>query len=70
MPERDAEGLSRLDTDRARSMEDEGGVSAALVEPRPASAEPWSPAVTAVACLVGLVAGLALVNVLLSRRSS
>jgi hypothetical protein len=69
MSERDAEGLSRLDTDRARSMEDEGGVSAALVEPPPGSAEPWSPAVTGVACLVGLVAGVALVNLLLPRRS-
>ena len=67
MSERDATGLSRLDADRAHSMEDEGGASAAMVETADAFFIPWRPVLTAAACLVGIAAGLGLVRVLRSR---
>ena len=61
MPERDPSGLSRLDADRAHSMADEGGASAALVDCPGAALEGWKGATTAVACLIGLAAGVGLV---------
>lgn len=67
MPERDAGGLSRLDADRAHSMEHEGGASAALVESGGESADLGKAAGTVVACLVGLLAGMGLVSLLRSR---
>lgn len=67
MPVPDEGGLSRLDADRAHSMEDEGGASAALVERCDDAIDPWRAAGPAVACLVGLVAGLGLVALLRSR---
>jgi hypothetical protein len=67
MPERDPSGLSRLDADRAHSMEDEGGASAALVEACDTPSVQWRAAVTAAACLIGIAAGLGLVRLLRSR---
>lgn len=64
MPERDAAGLNRLDADRAHSMEDEGGASAALIEGRDSSRAAIG---LGVACLVGLAAGAGLVRLLRSR---
>ena len=66
MSEPDGGGLSRLDADRAHSMEDEGGASAALVE-REDAAEVGRVAGAAMACVVGLVAGVGLVSLLRSR---
>lgn len=67
MLERDAAGLSRLDADRAHSMEDEGGASAALVESADSPCARWSATATAAACLVGLAAGIGLVRLLRAR---
>jgi hypothetical protein len=67
MPERDASGLSRLDADRAHSMEDEGGASAALVEGCDTPSLRWTAASSALLCLVGIAAGLALARLLRSR---
>jgi hypothetical protein len=67
MPEREEAGLSRLDADRAHSMEDEGGASAALVERCDDGAEAWKIAGPAVACFVGLLAGVGLLSLLRSR---
>lgn len=67
MPERDEAGLSRLDADRAHSMEHEGGASAALVERCEDRADAAMVAGTAVACLVGLLAGVGLVSLVRSR---
>jgi hypothetical protein len=61
MSERDAAGLSRLDADRAHSMADEGGVSAALVDCPDAALGGWSGTATALACVIGLAAGVGLV---------
>ena len=68
MPERDPSGLSRLDADRAHSMEDEGGASAALVEACDSRSVQWRAAFTAAACLFGIAAGLGLVARLLRSR--
>ena len=67
MPERDGGGLSRLDADRAHSMEDEGGASAAMVEREEQLQEAGRVAGAAVACLVGLLAGVGLMSILRSR---
>ena len=67
MPEPDVAGLSRLDADRAHSMADEGGSSAALVENCDEAAVPWKAATTALACVVGLLAGVGLIRLLRSR---
>ena len=67
MSEPDAAGLSRLDAERARSMEDEGGASAAMVENADAFFIPWRPVLAAAACLVGIAAGLGLARLLRSR---
>ena len=67
MPERDPGGLSRLDADRAHSMEDEGGSSAAMVEACDAPALRWTAASSAVLCLVGIAVGLGLARLLRSR---
>jgi hypothetical protein len=67
MPERDPAGLSRLDADRAHSMEDEGGASAARVEECGPSATTWKVGSTGVACLVGIAAGVGLVHLWRSR---
>jgi hypothetical protein len=62
MPERDAAGLSRLDVQRAHSMADEGGASAALAERRHAPLDGWGAAAAGLAAFVGLAAGVALVR--------
>ena len=67
MPERDPSGLSRLDAERAHSMEDEGGASAALVEACDTRSVQWRAAVTAAACVIGIAAGLGLARLLRSR---
>jgi hypothetical protein len=67
MWEPDPGGLSRLDADRAHSMEDEGGASAAMVEACDTPSYPWRAAGTAAACLIGIAAGLGLARLLRSR---
>jgi hypothetical protein len=67
MSEPDAGGLSRLDADRAHSMEHEGGSSAAMVERCDEESFPWKAAATGVACLVGIAAGLGLARLWRSR---
>ncbi len=67
MSERDGGGLSKLDADRAHSMEDEGGASAALVERQESAEEAGRIAGAAMACLVGLLAGAGLMSLLRSR---
>jgi hypothetical protein len=67
MSELDAGGLSRLDADRAHSMEDEGGSSVAMVERCDEASFPWKAAATGAACLVGIVAGVGLARLLRSR---
>lgn len=67
MPERDEEGLSKLDFDRALSMEHEGGASAAMVEASESAEMAGRAAGAAMACLVGVLAGVGLVSLLRSR---
>jgi hypothetical protein len=67
MSERDGGGLSRLDADRAHSMEDEGGASAARVERQGPVEEAGRIAGAAMACLVGVLAGVGLVSLMRSR---
>ncbi len=67
MSERDGGGLSKLDADRAHSMEDEGGASAAMIEREEQLQEAGRVAGAAVACLVGLLAGVGLMSILRSR---
>jgi hypothetical protein len=67
MPERERVGWSRLDADRAHSMEDEGGSSAARVESADLACGEWKGLTTTLACLVGLAAGVGLVRLLRAR---
>lgn len=67
MSERDAAGLSRLDADRAHSMADEGGVSAASVDAAGECCEAWRGVATGIACVVGFAAGAGLIRLWRSR---
>ena len=65
MSERDGAGLSRLDADRAHSMEDEGGASAARVENDEACQR--RSMTTMLVCLAGVAAGAGLIRLWRSR---
>ena len=69
MPEPEDPGLSRLDVDRAHSMEDEGGASAARLRAEPTRGGRRPGFAFGVAFLAATVASLGLVRLVRQSRA-